>query len=321
MPSNLNRPSIITIAFAKNGDKNIIPNTTSSEGAMSWLKGIPSECMRPLPLGKPPDGKDMNGILNILSQWLRFFIGGGQARWNTELSLAIAGYPVGAVIQLDNGTSAYRNTVDGNTYNPNGANPTNNGWLPWAGDAVATDTQLVSYIETIENRNNPIGTIKQTQNIDNLAACWGVCDGRTINYLGTDYVMPDWRDKMLINKGTYAQNIGDIYGNNNSIIPSHTHQIPDHDHNFQDAYYIESTEAKTTPAISGTINTGINNLAGSSSTDKDNGWLSYRDATTAPAISLQTDNANGGVSVINANIPSSVATHFIIKFRPYYYGD
>jgi len=321
MASSLNRPAVVTIPFANAGSANTIPNTTSTLGKASMVNGFPDECMTPLPAGIPPDGKDVNGILKLITQWIRFFIGGGQARWNSALSTAVSGYPVGAILQLDSGASAYRNTVDGNTYNPNGSAPTSNGWQPWAGDVVATDAQLISYVEAVENRNSPVGTIKQVTSTASLAACWGIADGRTINYLGTDYVMPDYRDKFLINKGTVAASIGTTYGSNNSIIPNHTHPIPDHDHDFQDAYYIEETEALVTPAISGTIDTGLNNLAGSSSTDVDNGWLAYRDATTAPATGLDTNNPTGGVSVTNANIPSSVAVYFVYKFRPYVYGD
>jgi len=321
MASSLNRPTIITIPFANAGSKNTIPETTATDGKASMTNGFPDECMTPLPAGIPPDGKDMNGILNLITQWLRFFIGGGQARWNSALSTAISGYPVGAIIQLDNGASAYRNTVNGNTYNPNGSAPTSNGWQPWAGDVVATDAQLISYLESVENRNSPVGTIKQVLHTTNLAACWGIADGRTINYLGTDYVMPDYRDRFLICAGTYASTVGAGYGSNNAIIPNHTHPIPNHDHDYQDAYYIERSESGVTPAISGVINTGLTNLAGSNASDKDNGWLAYRDTTTAEKTGLVTDNATGGVGIVNANIPLSVAVYFIYKFRPYVYGD
>ena len=306
MASSLNRPPIITVPFANAGSKNTIPNTTSTSGKASMSEGFPDECMVPLPAGIPPDGKDMNGILNLITQWVRFFIGGGQARWNSALSAAVSGYPVGAVIQLDNGTSAYRNTVNGNTYNPNGANPTANGWQPWAGDVVATDAQLISYVEAVENRNAPVGSIRQVKDASNLAACWGICDGRTITYLGTDHVMPDWRDMFLINKGPVANTIWDGYGSNDAALISHGHTINDPGH-----HHVTTLEKYNESG-------GNDNPWGSGDATQPEGAYVF---TTADATTGITINNTGSGSGTNANIPRCVAVYYVYKFRPYVYGD
>lgn len=299
MASSLNRPTVITIPFANAGSKNTIPNTTATDGKASMTNGFPDECMTPLPAGIPPDGKDMNGILNLITQWVRFFIGGGQARWNSALSTAVSGYPVGAILQLDSGASAYRNTVNGNTYNPNGPAPTSNGWQPWAGDVVATDAQLISYLEAVENRNNPVGSIKEVLDTANMAACWGIADGRTINYLGTDYVMPDWRDMFLINKGTFANSIGNGFGSNNSVVVAHSHPITDPGHVHGGVpLHLTNPDRGTDPSTF--------SVDDASDTD-----LAYTGITVD----------SEGVSGVNANIPFSVAVYYMYKFRPYFYGD
>ena len=61
-------PTLLTQPFAANGDKNIIPNTTTTQGAFSQDKGFPAECSLPLGAGGvAPSRQDFNGAFNMLS--------------------------------------------------------------------------------------------------------------------------------------------------------------------------------------------------------------------------------------------------------------
>ena len=55
--------------------------------------------MQPLDQGgTPPDGKDFNGILNLVSQFYFQFQNGFHPTFDTNVSTAIGGYPEGAVL-------------------------------------------------------------------------------------------------------------------------------------------------------------------------------------------------------------------------------
>lgn len=61
-------PTLLTQPFAANGDKNVIPNTTTVQGAFSQDKGFPAECSLPLGAGGvAPSRQDFNGAFNLLS--------------------------------------------------------------------------------------------------------------------------------------------------------------------------------------------------------------------------------------------------------------
>ncbi len=79
----------------------------------------------------------MNGILYDVTAHIQFLNAGGQARFDAALATAIGGYPIGVVLQSDDGQSAYVNVLAGNTDNFN-TTPASIGvsWLPYAGIAL-----------------------------------------------------------------------------------------------------------------------------------------------------------------------------------------
>jgi hypothetical protein len=61
-------PTLLTQPIAANGAKNVIPNTTSTAGAMSQDQGSPAETALPLGAGGvAPSREDFNGAFNLLS--------------------------------------------------------------------------------------------------------------------------------------------------------------------------------------------------------------------------------------------------------------
>jgi hypothetical protein len=63
-----NNPTLLTQPIAANGAKNVIPNTTTTAGAMSQDQGFPAETALPLGAGGvAPSREDFNGAFNLLS--------------------------------------------------------------------------------------------------------------------------------------------------------------------------------------------------------------------------------------------------------------
>lgn len=108
-----------------------VPSQISTTvNAASFTDGFPPSTMTPEASGGLPFfGQDMNGILYMISAYCANFAAGALSKYNSTLSTAISGYPLGAVLVNTNGNGVWINQVDGNTTNPDsgGAN-----WLPAA---------------------------------------------------------------------------------------------------------------------------------------------------------------------------------------------
>ena len=134
-------PSPIPLPFAANGAKNIIPETSQisiTPGAASLNDGFPPSTMiSPLSGGTPPLGKDMNGILNLLSKTARWSQAGGSFTYNAAFATDpnVSGYPQGAVLLQASGAGFWFNTVDNNQSDPDAGGA---GWLSLSPDWNAT---------------------------------------------------------------------------------------------------------------------------------------------------------------------------------------
>lgn len=120
------QPDLILTPFGENADPSTIrtiPETVSPSDPKqnaSWSKGFPIATMTAISAGGvPPEGKDLNGVLNAISEHTVFTEGGGQYKWSDEYVAAKGGYAKGAVIQSDAGDFSYVSAVDGNTTNFN----------------------------------------------------------------------------------------------------------------------------------------------------------------------------------------------------------
>ena len=123
-------PSRVGVPFADKGTKNTIPVDSQIgvvDGAASFTDGFPPLTMTPVVAGGiPPAGGDFNGILNAITQSVRWACAGGQYQFDSAFSTVIGGYPKGALIQNADGSVLWLNTIDDNTSNPD----TGTGWIP-----------------------------------------------------------------------------------------------------------------------------------------------------------------------------------------------
>ena len=96
---SLTMPQILSGAFAYNGEKNTIPEEPTGSFLASIQEGFPPITMMPKKNGgQPPEGKDFNGILNLVSQFYFFTQNGGTYTFNQSVSDAIGGYPENALL-------------------------------------------------------------------------------------------------------------------------------------------------------------------------------------------------------------------------------
>lgn len=141
MTTPLVKPTTIVEPFANSGTKNTIPVTASATPGLASLDtGFPPLTMTAVALGGvPPSGLDFNGIFNWITQHTTWVNAGGQYTFDATLSAFIGGYPVGMVLQSNDGRSSYVNALAGNTTDFN-TTPSSIGvsWMPYAGDAVSS---------------------------------------------------------------------------------------------------------------------------------------------------------------------------------------
>ena len=150
-------PSKILKAFGLNGPKNTIPvdssTTTDNNGVATFDKGFPPITMQPLSAGgKPPAGKDMNGILNAITTQQQWQNAGGSYPFDATFASAIGGYPSGACVPSSDYAGYWQNTVDGNSTNPENLTGATTGWVPHAfyGSALVSVTSANVTLSTIQ---------------------------------------------------------------------------------------------------------------------------------------------------------------------------
>lgn len=137
------QPKLLSKAWASDGLKNNIPDTRSGgmplEGA-TYADGFPSITMTPISTGgKPPSGKDMNGVLHEISAHTVWQNQGGRYRFDQAFCDAIGGYPKGSVLINDTLDTEYISLLDANTHNPNSGNNTGK-WAIHAGKGLKAST-------------------------------------------------------------------------------------------------------------------------------------------------------------------------------------
>ena len=161
------QPKLLSKPWASDGLKNNIPaerNGGLAQEAATYAEGFPSITMTPISVGgKPPRGKDMNGVLYEISAHTVWQNQGGRYRFDQTFCDAIGGYPKGSVLISDTLDTEYISLVDANTHNPNSGNNTGK-WAIHAGKGLkasttqAGSTQLSS--ATNSNRDDIAATPK-----------------------------------------------------------------------------------------------------------------------------------------------------------------
>ncbi|MFT8952965.1 MAG: hypothetical protein ABF979_11910, partial [Gluconobacter sp.] len=116
-------PSKIIIPFAGNASSSFvrdIPQTTTDQAAASFDQGFPANTFTNTAAGgTPPDGKDFNGILRIITGLLRQYCLGYVPVFDATYQTEIGGYPSGSLIQDATTAGVYwQSTADANTTTP-----------------------------------------------------------------------------------------------------------------------------------------------------------------------------------------------------------
>ena len=127
----MDTPSQIITPFAESATseyKRTIPESGSATDTnASKQLGFPPLTMQ-IVGGTPPDGRDMNGVLNEIYRMLRYLQAGGVYPYSSTFCTAIGGYPLGArVLCATDNKSLWVNTVAGNTTDPDSTSA--QGWL------------------------------------------------------------------------------------------------------------------------------------------------------------------------------------------------
>ena len=112
-----------------------------------------------------------------------------------------------------------------------------------------------------------------------------ICNGATFdknecpelyNILGSNK-LPDLRDRFIVGAGN-EYNLKDTGGEKKHTLT--TNELPSHQHNFKDYYYVETEEALRDRNITNYDKITTNNKGGSGSTDDDNDCLVYYEHKT-----------------------------------------
>ena len=191
------QPKLLPKAWASDGLKNDIPAARSgslAQEAATYAEGFPGITMTPISVGgKPPSGKDMNGVLHDLSAHAVYQSQGGRYRFDQAFCDTIGGYPKGAVLMADTLDKEYISLADGNRDNPNSGGRQ---WavyidskaaacLPLTGGALSDTLELKGYnalswrnassprpyaVHLIRGNDPYIGLVTDAANIDKK---WG----------------------------------------------------------------------------------------------------------------------------------------------------
>lgn len=145
--------SKLPLAFAANGDKQVIPEASQIgivDGRASLNDGFPPLTRRAIAAGGvPPFGTDTNGILFMISAWTRWMNAGGQVSFDATFSgdTNVNGYPLGAILSRADGMGFWLSLADNNTTNPDSSGAAN--WAPLDSYGISVVSGLTTGIVTL----------------------------------------------------------------------------------------------------------------------------------------------------------------------------
>ena len=151
MVNTLTLPQVLVQPFAADGDKNTIPNDATGTQNASLEEGFPEVTEKSIATGGiPPVRKDFNGAINLMSQFYFFEQNGGTYTFNQNVSDAIGGYPLNAVLWYFGSDGTKTQVV---------SNIANNGYdFVTNPDYIGDNSKPWSVVST-EKSNLPMGTI------------------------------------------------------------------------------------------------------------------------------------------------------------------
>lgn len=150
---SLTLPQVLDNYIAEYGIKNPIPSASTGTYLASVAEGFPEITQKPISEGGiPPAGGDLNGMLNLLSQFYFFNQNGGRYTFDESVSAAIGGYPKGAVLWYSgtDGTTQVVSNIEDNTQN-----------FVTDPSLIGGNTKPWSFVDT-KVSNLPVGAILQS---------------------------------------------------------------------------------------------------------------------------------------------------------------
>ena len=161
-------PARVAVPFADSGTKNTIPvpsQVAVTPGLASWTTGFPPLTMTPITAGGvPPYGADFNGILNSITNAIRWSSAGASYPFDATFASAVGGYPKGALIPNSTGTGYWLNQTENNSSNPEASATVSTGWVPayQYGTTAITGLAATSYTLTTLQAAKPRITLAGT---------------------------------------------------------------------------------------------------------------------------------------------------------------
>lgn len=158
-------PAKFNIAFASGAGGSYVRNIPQASqinvqaGAASLTDGFPPVTFLPVGSGgTPPWGADFNGILRQITQWAQWEGAGALTTFDASFSLAIGGYPKGALLASLTAGNGWMSIVDNNTNNPDAGGA---GWVGWSsyGADYAADTGTTNNL-VVNLPSNPVAYYK-----------------------------------------------------------------------------------------------------------------------------------------------------------------
>jgi len=127
-------PPRVAVPFADSGTKNTIPvpsQVAITPGAASFTTGFPPLTMTPITAGGvPPYGADFNGILNAITNAIRWSSAGSGYPFDSAFAGTVTGYPKGALVPASDYSGYWLNTIEANATNPENSTSATTGWVP-----------------------------------------------------------------------------------------------------------------------------------------------------------------------------------------------
>ena len=230
MVSSLTKPQVLYQPFALTGDRNAILDAPDAENPQlaNIQTGFPAITQTPIDNGGiPPERKDFNGLGFLLSSFYYFVQCGGAYTFEQDVSDAIGGYPLGAILYYTDGNGVtYR--VKSNKANNEDNFVSTPAYIGDSWDIVSdTPQDLMPYIGDVK-------TSTRSANHGN----WFLCDGQAISrttyatlfsIIGTNFGagdgvttfnLPDYRGKFL--RGLGGDSAADIYTTQAEGLPNIT---------------------------------------------------------------------------------------------------
>lgn len=155
-----------------------------NSGWASFTDGFPPLCFQPIGSGGiPPFGQDMNGVINVISAWCRWYAAGGPVQYDASFEANVSGYPQGAVVASTVTLGLFWfNVTDGNTTNPDASGA---GWIGFSPTGSNARVITASGAFTTNASDQTIGldrTASLANSTTTLPLSTSLVNGKTIDF-------------------------------------------------------------------------------------------------------------------------------------------